>query len=220
MIQRVVGHAHVPHSVDPFGARATVPVAGIILAAGASTRMGNNKLLVELGGEPVVRRAARRALEAALDPVIVVLGHEPDRIRAALGELRVQTAVNARFADGLNGSLAVGLDALPAAVGAVVVMLADMPFVTADMVAGLVAQYRACEAPLVVSEYDGVPAPPVLYDRALFAELRETRGEGSGREVMHRHRAGAAVLDWPATSLADLDVPDDLARVRSLLAAD
>ena len=68
--------------------------AAVVLAAGSSTRMGENKMLLPLGGETVVRRAVRTAVEAALDPIIVVLGHEPERVRAALAGLPCRTVVN------------------------------------------------------------------------------------------------------------------------------
>src|SRR5580693_4925546 len=125
-------------------------VAGIVLAAGASTRMGDNKLLFDLEGEPVVRRAVRRALDAGLDPVITVLGHEAERVRRELDGLapRRRIVVNPDFARGINGSLKTGIAALPATAAAVVVMLADMPLVTSEMIAELVARYRETSAPL------------------------------------------------------------------------
>ena len=86
-----------------------------------------------------------------------------------------------------------------------------MPRVTAEMITALVERYRETAAPLVVSEYGGVHAPPTLYDRSLFAEIREMRGEGCGRQVVRRHREEASAVAWPADRLADVDVPADLA---------
>jgi molybdenum cofactor cytidylyltransferase len=196
-------------------------VAGIVLAAGASTRMGANKLLFDLDGEPVVRRAVRRALAAGLDPVIAVLGHDAERVRRELDDLapRCRVVVNPDYAQGINTSLKAGVAALPATAGAVVVMLADMPFVTSDMIATLITRYRDGTAPLVISDFEGVNAPPQLYDRALFPELQTMEGEGCGKVVVRRHRTEAAVVAWPAVALTDLDVPDDYERVRSGLAA-
>lgn len=197
----------------------TGPVAGVVLAAGASTRMGENKLLFELEGEPVVRRAVGRVVAARLDPVIVVLGHESERVRRELAGLPCRTVVNPDYGRGINGSLKTGITALPATTAAAVVLLADMPFVTAQMITTLVARYRAGTAPLVVSDYEGVNAPPMLYDRGLFPELLTMEGEGCGKQVVRRHRAEAAVVVWPAAALTDLDVPDDYERVRAQLAA-
>jgi molybdenum cofactor cytidylyltransferase len=194
------------------------PVAAILLAAGTSSRMGSNKLLFDLDGESVLRRAARRALAGGVSPLIVVLGHEADKAARELAGLSCQTVVNPRYEQGITSSLQTGLSALPPASGAAVVMLADMPHVTAEMIAGLVARYRASEAPLVVSDYEGVHAPPMLYDRSLFGELQEmAEGSGCGRQVVKRHRHQAEVLHWPATALADLDVPEDYERISKSL---
>jgi molybdenum cofactor cytidylyltransferase len=194
-------------------------VAGVVLAAGTSTRMGENKLLFDLEGEPVVRRAVSRALAAGLDPVIAVLGHEAARVQRELDDLapHCRIVVNPEYARGINRSLKTGIAALPPEAAAVVVMLADMPFVTSEMIAALVSRYRATTAPLVISDYDGVNAPPMLYDRALFPEFQAMEGEGCGKVVIRRHRAEAEVIAWPATALTDLDVPGDYERVRAAL---
>jgi molybdenum cofactor cytidylyltransferase len=88
-----------------------------------------------------------------------------------------------------------------------------MPRVTEGMVSALVRRYRETGARLVVSDYAGVAAPPTLYSRALFEELRGAAAEEGGRAVVARHRAEAESLRWPAEALADLDVPEDYARL-------
>jgi len=191
------------------------PVAGILLAAGTSSRMGSNKLLFDLAGESVLRGAVRRALAGGLSPVIVVLGHEAEKARRELDGLACGTTINPRFEEGINTSLKTGVADLPADVDAAMVLLADMPFVTPEMIAEMIARYRASEAPLVISDYEGVNAPPMLYDRSLFDELKLMTGEGCGRQVVKRHRHEAEVVSWPATALADIDVPEDYARLRS-----
>jgi len=195
------------------------PVAGVVLAAGSSSRMGRNKLLFDLGGEPVVRRAVRSTLRAGLDPVVVVLGHEADAVRAALVSLPCQFVVNPRYAEGMNSSVCAGIAALPPDVGAGVVLLADMPFVSAEMIATLVERYRTGDASLILSEYDGVQAPPTLFDRSLFAELAGPEGKGCGKRLRRRHPDQVTTVSWPAAALADLDVPGDYERVKAQLAA-
>jgi molybdenum cofactor cytidylyltransferase len=195
------------------------PIAGIVLAAGASTRLGRNKLFVELDGEPLIRRAVRRAIDAGLAPVFVVLGHDADRARAALAGLACDPVVNEDYRRGVNSSVRAGISAAGAA-SAAVVILADMPLVTSAMIATLADRYRAGDAPLVVSDYGGVNAPPMLYDRSLFGELSSMEGEGCGKQVVKRHRGEAVVVSWPETALADLDVPDDYERVKALASAE
>jgi molybdenum cofactor cytidylyltransferase len=207
-----------PH---PAGARryelpaeAHVQVAGIVLAAGSSTRMGANKLLLRIGGEPLVRRAARAALDAGLAPVVVVLGHEAEAVGDELAGLGCAAVRNPRHALGLNTSLDAGIAAVAQDADAAVVLLADMPLVTSAMVRALVERHRGTGAPLVASRYGGVVAPPALYARAVFAELRGGEGEGRGREVLRRRAGEVAFADFPAEALADVDEPGDLERAR------
>ncbi len=191
------------------------PVAGILLAAGTSSRMGSNKMLFELEGESVLRRAARRALAAGLSPLVVVLGHESERAHREIEDLSCEWALNPLYEQGINSSLKSGVMAVRGfKAKAAMVMLADMPFVTTEMIAAMIARYRESRAPLVISDYAGVNAPPMVYDQSLFLELLTMEGEGCGRQVVKRHKGEAEVLAWPESALADLDLPEDYARVR------
>ena len=191
-------------------------VAGVLLAAGTSSRLGSNKLLLELGAETVVRRAARHALEAGLWPVIVVLGHEAPQVAAALGGLPLETVVNPEYHAGMHASLRAGIARVPAGCDAALVLLSDMPLVTPGMIAEVVARYRA-GGELVISLYGEVQAPPTLYARRLFPAL-SAAGPGCGRQVIRDHRSDAVEVRWPPKLLADLDLPEDLERIRALLA--
>ena len=101
---------------------------------------------------------------------------------------------------------------------AAVVLLADMPFVTAPMIWTLVKRHAGSGRPLVLSEYGGVQAPPTLYARALFPELIAADSE-CGKKVVRRHAAEADIVEWPADALPDLDRPEDYERVRAALEA-
>ncbi len=189
-------------------------VAGIVLAAGSSTRMGKNKLLLPLGGSTVLRRAVATAIAGGLDPVLVVIGHESEAARAELAGLACTPVQNRDHVLGINGSLRAGIAAVPAGCAAAVVILADMPLVTGEMVSAVVERFRSGGAPLVLSVYGDVLAPPTLYARELFPELSAAEGEACGKRVMKRHRGEALELAWPAARLADLDVPADVERAR------
>jgi molybdenum cofactor cytidylyltransferase len=193
------------------------PIAGVVLAAGASTRLGTNKLFVRLGGETVLRRAVGTAARGGLDPVLVVLGHELPRALAELSGTDAHPVVNPDHRAGIQGSLRCGIGAVPAAAPGAVVLLADMPYVTPAMIRILVERFRAGAPPLVISTYAGVLAPPTLYGRSLFAELAALSGDGCGKRVMKAHLDHAVRVDWPAGALADLDLPGDVARVQGLL---
>ena len=190
-------------------------IAGVVLAAGTSSRMGKNKLLLEFGGTTVLRRAVATALEAELDPVLVVLGHESDRARAELADMPCAAVINEEYARGMNTSVKAGIAAVPPDAAGAVLMLADMPLVDTAMLRALVDAYRGCDAPLIVSTYAEVIAPPILYGRELFGELLALDAEACGKRVVKQHRDDAIELRWPISALTDLDVPEDVARVRA-----
>jgi len=195
----------------------TGPVAGVVLAAGTSSRMGENKLLFRVEGETLVRRAVQTALSAGLEPVIVVLGHEAERAIAELSGLEIEPVFNDEYARGIHTSLKTGIAAVPAGLCAVVVILADMPFVTGGMIKQLLERYRDSSALAVVSDYAGVQAPPTLYDRTLFPELGAAKGEGCGKQVLRRHEKEIEAVSWPAAALTDVDKPEDYQRVSAKL---
>ena len=190
-------------------------MAGVLLAAGSSRRMGSNKLLLPFEGETLLRRSARRAAEAGLSPLVVVLGHEADRAAAALAGLPCVLVLNPEHARGMNGSIRTGVGAVPEGTAAAVVLLADMPFVTSEMIGSVVDRYRASEARVVAATYGGVPAPPMLYDRSLFPEFADLEGDGCGKRVFKRHREEAATVPLSPEALLDLDEPGDVERARA-----
>ena len=204
--------------MPPDTAGVPARIAALLLAAGSSSRLGSNKLLVELDGEPVVRRAARRALAAGLDPVIAVLGHEAKRIRGALRGLPVTLVGNPRHAEGMATSFHAGIAAVPDACAAALVLLPDMPLVSAAMLAAVADRFRSTGAPLVISLYGESPAPPTLYARPLFpAILAAVEG---GRQVIREHRHLATEISWPEELMLDLDLPADLDRIRKMTTGD
>lgn len=188
-------------------------IGGIVLAAGESRRMGTNKLLLPIAGEALVRRACRRALAAGLDPLIVVLGHESERVRGELAGLDCCCTVVPAGGRDMGHSLHAGLEVLPIDVAGVVIVLADMVQVSEQMIRTLADAARDSAAPLICSRYGETLAPPVLFRRALFAELLSCEGEGCGQSVIGRHRTAARFIDWPVAALADVDTPEDFARL-------
>jgi molybdenum cofactor cytidylyltransferase len=187
-----------------------VRIAGVVFAAGASRRMGRNKMLMELDGEPLVRRAARRALEAGLSPVVVVIGFEQDRIRPALDGLDVLFSENPDYKGPMSESMHAALRALPDDADGVVVVLGDMVHVTAEMIRSVAVGATESDAPLVVSRYGDVTAPPIMFRRALFDELLAWQGEGCGKPVVRDHLHEAGYCDWPVAALWDADTPSDV----------
>jgi len=189
-------------------------VGAVVLAAGASTRMGRNKLLLPVEGEPMVHRTVRRVRDAGCDPLVVVTGHDGERVREVLAALDVRFAESPDPTGPTSASLHAGLRALPEDVDAALVMLADMVQVTTPMLRALVDGLAGGAEPLGVSRYGDVLAPPLVFRRALWPELLAWHGEGCGKAVVRAHAAEARMHDWPVEALQDVDTPSDYDTVR------
>jgi len=219
-----------PLATPPFeGASTASPrAAGVVLAAGTSSRFGDaNKLLATVDGEPVVRRAARTLVDAGLDPVVVVAGHEADRVRAAVADLPVETVDNDAYEAGQSTSVRSGIDALREgegrdrtegggddgsgpAVDAAVIALGDMPFVDPETVETLVAAHAAGVGDALAAAHEGDRGNPVLFDRRFFDRLADVDGDVGGREILLADDASALVdVDDPGVR-RDVDRPTDL----------
>ncbi len=189
-------------------------IAAVVLAAGASRRMGTNKLLLPVEGEAMVHRTVRRVRDAGCDPILVVTGHDAARVRDALAPLEVAFTESPDPTGPTSASLHAGLQALPIEVDAALVMLADMVQVTTPMLRALVEGALSGDEPLGVSRYGDVLAPPLLFRRSLWPELLAWHGEGCGKAVVRAHEREARFHEWPVAALQDVDTPDDYDAVR------
>jgi molybdenum cofactor cytidylyltransferase len=190
-------------------------VAAVVLAAGASSRMGSPKQLLRFRGRTLLRRAALAALEAACRPVVVVTGALAERTRGELYGLDVVEVFNEGWEDGMASSVRAGVSALTGAepgASAVVLMLCDQPLVTAEVVAGLVAAHRATGSPVVASQYGGGFGVPALFGRALFDELARLEGRGGAKRVIERHAREAHFVPFPGGEV-DVDTAEDFSRL-------
>lgn len=202
-----------PIRSPPFeaGERESSRVAGVLLAAGTSTRFGDdNKLVATLDGEPLVRHAARTLLDASVAPVVVVVGHEADRIRDALAGFDLRFVANDAYAEGQSTSVRAGIGALDATIDAAVVALGDMPFVDSDTVETLVSAYEAGVGDAVAASHDGHRGNPVLFDRRFFTDLTAVAGDIGGRQIL-LERDGTTCVAVPDSGVRrDIDEPGDL----------
>lgn len=204
----------------PFGVlKPKGSIAVVVLAAGASTRMGQPKQLLDWGGKPLVRHVVDQVLggQDGILPhrVIVVLGSHADQVRAALEGSDVRLVVNAEWERGLSASLCAGLAAVPADVAAVVFVHADQPNVTPQLLAALATRFHETGAPIVVPVYHGQRSTPTLFARELFDELAHVSGDEGGRSLIFKHADRVAVVeaDDPHT-LADIDTIQDYAAMQ------
>ena len=193
-------------------------LAAIVLAAGRSTRMGGpNKLLEEVGGKPIVRGAVEAAAGSAARPVIVVTGHQGDRVAAVLNGLDVRRVQNADFAEGLATSLKAGIAALPAEADAVAVVLGDMPEVTSGLIDRLAAALDPARGALIaVPTREGRRGNPVVWSRRFFDELSRLEGDVGARHMITQYED--AVVEVPVdddAAFRDIDTPDALRDLRA-----
>jgi molybdenum cofactor cytidylyltransferase len=195
-------------------------VAALVLAAGRSSRMGGpNKLLAEIGGRPLARIVVEAALASRARPVIVVTGHQRERVEAALAGLPIDFVHNANFTDGLGTSLRVGIAALPAQADGVIVCLGDMPQVEAAMIDRLVDALDPDKGALIaVPTIEGQRGNPVVWSRRFFPDLMAVEGDIGARYLIGRY--SEAVVEVPLTgtaALTDIDTPEALQAVKAEL---
>ncbi|WP_459808026.1 nucleotidyltransferase family protein [Halopiger thermotolerans] len=184
-------------------------VAGVLLAAGTSSRFeGGNKLLATVDGTPIVRRAAATLVDAPVDPVVAVVGHEGDAVRDALEGLAVEVVDNPDYRAGQSTSVRRGIDAISDQAAAAVISLGDMPSVDSDSVAALVDAYRAAAGDALAAAYDGERGNPVLFDADYFGDLTDLEGDVGGREILRCD--GTLVETGDPGVRADVDRRTDL----------
>ncbi len=190
--------------------------AGIILAAGESTRFGAPKQLLDWRSKPFVRHVAETALHASLWPVVVVTGSHAPEISTALSGLPVEIVHNPEYAQGQSTSIKKGIASLPANVGASIFLLADQPQIPTEVILALKEAHArdlpAILAPLVLEEHR---ANPVLFDRAAFPDLMKLTGDIGGRAIFDKHRV--EYLPWHDDILLfDVDKPEDYQRLKDM----
>ncbi|MBL8672667.1 MAG: molybdopterin-binding/glycosyltransferase family 2 protein [Alphaproteobacteria bacterium] len=173
----------------PSGTPRAASIAAIVLAAGSAKRMGRNKLVEELGGAPLVRRAVETALASQARPVVVVTGPaglpEAERVRAVLADLAVVHVPCPDAASGMSASLRAGLAALPEGVDAAIVMLGDMPYVRAETVDKLAAAFNPGEGRAIcVPTSAGQRGNPILWARRYFAAMAQVEGDAGARGLL------------------------------------
>lgn len=193
-------------------------VAALVLAGGESTRFGSTKQLAEHRGIPLVAHATRAALDAGLDHVIVVVGHDAkdvaDELRVQQPDEPVQIVHNAEYTEGIASSLRAGLRSLDSDVACAVVLLADEPNVTPDAIRAVVAAWRRSDLPIARARYGDRPGHPVALDRSVWGRALALRGDAGVREIIRTRPelVHDVAIEGPAP--VDIDRPEDFDRLR------
>lgn len=197
-----------------------IAIGGVLLAAGMSSRMGTrNKLLVEIDGVPMVRRAAEAMIEGGVRQLVVVTGHEAEKVAAVLDgldvpDLDLRLVHNPNFSDGQAGSVAAGIAALPAGLSGALIGLGDMPFIAPALVSEMIHDHSGLgdhERRISFPVFEGRRGNPVLWGRGFFDALSGLSGDVGGRQILSENPAAVNSISWTDDSVhRDIDTPSDL----------
>jgi molybdenum cofactor cytidylyltransferase len=194
-------------------------ISAIVLAAGKATRFGGCKQLVPLGGKPLLEHVLESVRQSRVDDVVVVLGDHAAEIQEAIAFGRERVVLNPDFAGGMSTSIQAGLRALPAATEAVMIVLADQPFVASRTLDLLIDEYQRVRPSVVIPTFNGSRGNPVLVDRSLFAEMMGIRGDVGCRATFGDH--AETILKVPVNDrgvVTDIDTLEDLERASATAA--
>lgn len=189
-------------------------IAGVVLAAGLSRRMGRPKLLLPLDGRPLIRRTVEALAAARLADLVVVIPPESDALRAALDGLSVRFAVNPAPEAGQAGSVVAGVAALAPGTTAALIALGDQPDLPHAVLSGLLERHRAAGAAIVAPRYREGRGNPVLFTAAVFPELLRLTGDQGARAIVDADAARVALVPFDLPMPRDVDTPEDYESLR------
>lgn len=191
----------------------------ILLAAGASRRMGRAKLELELGGTTLVARSLTSLLEAGVDLVrlVVAPSFEPSLASALADDERVAMVVNSDRTGGLSSSMRAGLRGLPGDCEMILIALADKPLVKVSTIRELISTFESHDAKVLYPRFRGEQGHPVLFDVSLLSELSALQADRGAKSVLERHHHDALAVDVDDAGVCfDIDTPEDLESAREL----
>lgn len=195
-----------------------MPIAAILLAAGASRRLGRPKQLLKLDGETLLGRAIRLATEAGAAPVIAVLGAHREAIFEAVEFGGAQAVVNDEWEQGMSSSIRRGLKALEKCgdeVTGALLMSCDQPRLTVDRLRALMAVFAEQDAPVIVaSAYGGIEGVPAVFPASVFPDLMALTGDKGARALIDSAPCAVIALPFDGGEV-DIDLPSDLAELGS-----
>lgn len=187
----------------------------VILAAGGARRFGRNKLLLQVGGESLLRRAVRMARRVTGPRVLVVLGADASQLAHEVRDLGASVVVNRRWRDGMAGSLRAGVAALPGSARAVLVTLADQYAVGPEDLERLARAWSRAPRTASAAAIEGRLGAPAILPRHQFTAVQSLQGDQGARVLLRAPATQATPVALPAAG-HDLDAPDDLAHFRRL----
>lgn len=190
-------------------------VAAVVLAAGASTRLGQPKQLAPIGGRPALAYTLDALQASSVDRIVLVLGHNADAIAAALDLTDITVVRNDAYAAGQSTSVLAGVKSLGDDVDAALMVVGDQPLIAPTVVDAIVRAYEQTGGPFIVPVYAGEWGNPVLLARATWPLLDNLKGDTGARPILRKHMDMVLEVPVPGSLLDDIDTPDDYARIRA-----
>lgn len=190
----------------------------IVLAAGASVRMGKAKQSLEFGGTTLLRRAIQTALDSGCRPVVVVLGAGNEILRSEIKDFSVSIVINDDWQTGMSSSIRAGLGRLLEISGqitGVLIMVCDQPFVSAELLSRIVAVRKKTNAPVVASRYAATLGVPALFSRPLFSRLMDLEDTGGAKKIIKQFENETVAVSFENGKF-DIDTPDDYLKLIDL----
>jgi molybdenum cofactor cytidylyltransferase len=193
-------------------------ISAIVLAAGTSSRMGSPKPLLMVGGRPLLEQVLDTVRNARVDEIIVVLGHEADRVRDRVSFDGARAIVNPAYMEGMSTSLRAGVRAADPRSDGFLIVLGDQPFVASATINTLINRRNGSHAKVLIPTYERRRGNPVLLDRSLSEDVQSITGDLGCRAIFGRHTRG--ILEVPVEDpgiLVDLDTPEQIARAEEVV---
>lgn len=192
-------------------------VAGVILAAGKSTRMGRIKALLPFRGKPILGCVVDHARRSFLNQIIVVLGSASDQIQQGVDLKQVRLLINKHYDEGQSTSLKTGLSGISEETDAVVFILGDQPLIGPEVINALIEGFRRTSAPFVIPTFEGKRGNPVLIDRTVFHRISQLKGDVGARALFNEYEDEIEEIEVKNHGiLFDLDTWDDYEKLKDL----
>ena len=189
-------------------------IAGVVLAAGRSSRLGQSKQLLPYRGRPLLEWALASMERSRADETVVVLGHDRARIEREVSLRGARIVYNERYVEGLSASLRAGLAALGDSITAAVLTVGDQPLLGADLIDALIDTHLRTGAPIVATDYDDHRGTPLLLHRSLWSLAERVTGDQGARALLRAYPDAVATVLVPPALAVDIDTWEDYTRLR------
>ena len=184
-------------------------IAVIILAAGASRRMGQPKQLLPYRGQTLLGHVIQCALASSCSPVIVVLGCHADKIASEIAHFPIEIVNNPDWHQGMSSSIQYALDYLrERSIEGVIFLICDQPFISTDIIKQLINLYTQSNKPIIASQYEETIGIPALFACNIYPELMQLKGDSGAKSIIQKNHDRVATIKFPEGRI-DLDKPAD-----------